>query len=343
MHNPWRVHLAGPGSGTSTLTTAPRVIRLPIPPSSRLAELLFAARAPGQPHELRDEPAARASFVLVARTWAGARQRQGRGRVPAVALASVGSLLLATTGLAVASALPRPAAIAVDGLLRSIGLPVAAGQSAGQQVHGNGGTIGTVASATGASSVGHHLYLSPTGSSCPPGAIGLNDAAVTAFLATTTGCAPTADGTEGRPSGTSLAAIAPLPSDAGDAHPVEQVKGGTQPTSTISRQVAGPGISITSRGGSTGVGTGGGGGSTTCPVAPTGDGLAADAAPTGPAASTGTPGTSDGPITPATAIPPSRCATLGGYQLSPAPGSTEPADPTSVPTSGGAVTTGATT
>jgi hypothetical protein len=110
MRNPSRVRLAGPGPGTSPWSSPTRMVRLPDPLSGGLADLLAATRRPGQPHDLRDEPAARASFIFVARTWSSARRR--RGRVPAaVGLASVESLLLATTDLAATGSSCPPAVV----------------------------------------------------------------------------------------------------------------------------------------------------------------------------------------------------------------------------------------
>ena len=101
------------------------VVELPNLMSGRLADLLAAAGGPGEEHELRGELAARTAFQAAAESWP--KSKRHRRRTPAmVAMTTVATMLVATTGLAAAAVLPGPAGRAVDGVLGSVGVTIGA-------------------------------------------------------------------------------------------------------------------------------------------------------------------------------------------------------------------------
>ncbi len=109
------------GGTTFSAGVDDNVVALPNLTSGRLADLLAAASGPAQEHELRTEHEARAAFRTVSGSWPAARRRLRR--TPAVmAVTTVATMLVATTGLAAASQLPGPAGHAVQGILGSVGI-----------------------------------------------------------------------------------------------------------------------------------------------------------------------------------------------------------------------------
>ncbi len=105
----------GTGPGDATVVALPNLVH------GRLADLLAAASGPAQEAELRAEPEARAVFRAVSESWPVARRRLRR--TPAVvAVTTMATMLVATTGLAAASQLPGSAGRTVQGLLGSVGI-----------------------------------------------------------------------------------------------------------------------------------------------------------------------------------------------------------------------------
>ena len=99
------------------------VVAFPNVVSGPLAELLAAAAGPAQPHELRGELAAGTAFRAASASWPARRRRTVRTPV-AVAVGTMASLLVATTGLAAATELPGTAGRSVQGMLGAVGLHV---------------------------------------------------------------------------------------------------------------------------------------------------------------------------------------------------------------------------
>ncbi len=140
------------GSGV----TDDNVVALPNLLSGRLADLLAAASGPAQDHELRGELEARTAFRGASVAWPTARRRFRR--TPAVlAVTTVATMMVATTGLAAASQLPGPAGRAVQGLLGSVGVTIALPAPSGSTT----GASATGASATGASAAGASVSAAP--------------------------------------------------------------------------------------------------------------------------------------------------------------------------------------
>ena len=101
------------------------VIAMPDLMHGRLAELLQAAGAPSQDHELRGELAARTAFRSAAQSWPSRRRLRMRRGPAVVAATTMATMLVATTSLAAASVLPGSAGRAVDGFLGSVGVDIA--------------------------------------------------------------------------------------------------------------------------------------------------------------------------------------------------------------------------
>jgi len=111
------------------------VVTLPNLMSGRLADLLAAASGAGQEHEFGSELAARTAFRTASAAWPSSSRRRFR-RTPAVlAVTTVATMMVATTGLAAATELPSPAGRAVQGILASVGVtatpPAPSGSDAG--------------------------------------------------------------------------------------------------------------------------------------------------------------------------------------------------------------------
>jgi hypothetical protein len=101
------------------------IVTLPNLATGRLADLLAAASGPAQDHELRGELAVRTAFVAASDAWPSTRRRFRR--TPAVlAVTTVATMMVATTGLAAASELPGPAGRAVQGILGTVGVTLQA-------------------------------------------------------------------------------------------------------------------------------------------------------------------------------------------------------------------------
>jgi hypothetical protein len=108
-------------SSLGAMPAIDNVVEMPNLMSGRLADLLAAAGGPAQLHELRGEQSARMAFESAVESWP--RSRRHIRRTPAlVAVTTVATMLVATTGLAAASVLPGPAGRAVDGLFGSVGV-----------------------------------------------------------------------------------------------------------------------------------------------------------------------------------------------------------------------------
>ncbi|HEX7443798.1 MAG TPA: hypothetical protein VF320_07925, partial [Acidimicrobiales bacterium] len=99
------------------------VVTMPNLMNGRLADLLAAAGAPVQEHELRGELAARTAFQAAVSSWPNSKRRLRRTPA-AIAVTTVATMLVATTSLAAASVLPGPANRAVDGILGSVGVDI---------------------------------------------------------------------------------------------------------------------------------------------------------------------------------------------------------------------------
>lgn len=105
----------GAGMGDGNVVTLANVA------GGRLADLLAAASGPAQDHELRGEDAARAAFRAASVSWPAPKRRLRR--TPAVmAVTTVATMLVATTGLAAATQLPGSAGRTVEGILGSVGV-----------------------------------------------------------------------------------------------------------------------------------------------------------------------------------------------------------------------------
>ena len=138
------------------------VVALPNLTSGRLADLLAAASGPGQSHELRGESEARATFLAASGAWPTPRRRLRR--TPAVlAVTTVATMMVATTGLAAASQLPGPAGRAVQGILGSVGVSLAPAAPSGTPAPAGspGGAPGSGAQAP----AGTHR-VGPSGTTC---------------------------------------------------------------------------------------------------------------------------------------------------------------------------------
>ncbi len=100
------------------------VVVMPDLVEGALAELLAAAGAPAQEHELRGELAARTAFRSAVDSWPSRRRLRGRRTPAVVAATTMAALMVASTGLSAATGLPGPVR-AVDGILGSVGVHVA--------------------------------------------------------------------------------------------------------------------------------------------------------------------------------------------------------------------------
>jgi hypothetical protein len=128
---------------SGTEGTDDNVVTLPNLMSGRLADLLAAASGAGQVHELRGELTARTAFQAVSAAWP-CRRRKLR-RTPAVlAVTTVATMMVATTGLAAATELPGPAGRAVQGIFGTVGVnigsPTPSGSGAGDAAASGSGT-----------------------------------------------------------------------------------------------------------------------------------------------------------------------------------------------------------
>ncbi len=99
------------------------VVALPNLMSGELADLLAAAAGPAQEHELRGEFAARTAYRSAAASWPTRRRRLVRTPA-AVAVSTMATLLVASTGLAAAADLPGPAGRTAQGVLGAVGVHV---------------------------------------------------------------------------------------------------------------------------------------------------------------------------------------------------------------------------
>ncbi len=87
------------------------IVDLPLVGSAELIDLLTAAAAPVQPHELSWEHGARTVFRSEVTRWPSTRRR---GRTAIVGLGMAAAVLTGSTGLAAATGFPAPAARMVD-------------------------------------------------------------------------------------------------------------------------------------------------------------------------------------------------------------------------------------
>ena len=105
------------GRGDRTVTSGGAVpengtiVDLPLVGSAELIDLLTAAAAPVQPHELSWEHGARTVFRSEVTRWPSTRRR---GRTAIVGLGMAAAVLTGSTGLAAATGFPAPAARMVD-------------------------------------------------------------------------------------------------------------------------------------------------------------------------------------------------------------------------------------
>ena len=99
------------------------VVAMPNLMSGELAELLAAAAGPAQEHELRGEFAARTAYRSAVASWPVRRRRFVRTPA-AVAVSTMATLLVASTGLAAAADLPGPAGRTAQGVLGAVGVHV---------------------------------------------------------------------------------------------------------------------------------------------------------------------------------------------------------------------------
>ncbi len=103
--------------------TGGKVVELANLTSGRLADLLSAAAAPAQPHELNWEYGARTAFHSAASSWPKTHRRLLRS--PAIlAVLTAAGLFATTTSLAAATGLPAPAARVVDRVLSHVGITI---------------------------------------------------------------------------------------------------------------------------------------------------------------------------------------------------------------------------
>jgi hypothetical protein len=134
-----------------TMPGMDNVVALPNLMSGRLADLLAAAGGPAQEHELRGELSARTAYRAAADSWPS-HKRHLRRTPAVVAVTTMATMLVATTGLAAASVLPGPAGRAVDGILGSVGVNI--GAPATPPAPPAAGTSGSAPSASSASALG---------------------------------------------------------------------------------------------------------------------------------------------------------------------------------------------
>lgn len=104
---------------------ADNVVALPNLMSGNLADLLAAAGAPAQASELRGELGARTAFQAAVDSWP-TRKRHPRRTPAVVAVTTMATVLVATTGLAAATVVPGPTGRAVQGFLGSVGVNIGA-------------------------------------------------------------------------------------------------------------------------------------------------------------------------------------------------------------------------
>jgi len=252
------------------------VVLLPDVVEGGLADLLAAAGAPAQDHELRGELAARTAFRSAVDSWPAKKRFRGRRTPAVVAATSMAGLLLATTGLSAATGLPGPAARAVDGILGSVGVHVAppappaspsasaAGSSAvsAPALHSAGSAhVGCTTGGGGANATSGEVQTASCVVNAPaasPGRTGRS----TSASSSTKGAKSSAASTSGTRAGATVLAKTPHP----HSHTTGPTSGGNHRTTTPPT-VTPPGGG-TSRGGNQGVGggrgcKGGSGGSTT--------------------------------------------------------------------------------
>ena len=104
---------------------ADNVVVLPNLMSGDLADLVAAAGARAQASELRGEIGARTAFRAAVDSWP-TRKRHLRRTPAVVALTTMATVLVATTGLAAATVVPGPTGRAVEGFLGSVGVNIGA-------------------------------------------------------------------------------------------------------------------------------------------------------------------------------------------------------------------------
>ncbi len=146
------------------------IVALPNLMSGQLADLLAAAAGPAQDHELRGEHAIRTAYLVSASSWSDQRRRFRR--TPAVlAVSTLATMMVATTGLAAASELPGSAGRAVQGILGTVGVTSAAPAPARATPAASSDILSSGNVATGSSGGGAQRTagFATTASSCASG------------------------------------------------------------------------------------------------------------------------------------------------------------------------------